>query len=57
MLNLSYDLRSVDEPEEAQRVYDKALSLFRQVHGPSHQATLDAENLKRANCDIDLLGV
>ncbi|WP_340375024.1 FxSxx-COOH system tetratricopeptide repeat protein [Streptomyces sp. SS7] len=57
MLNLSYDLRALDEPEEAQRLYDEALSRFRGFYGASHQATLDAENLKRANCDIDLLGV
>ncbi|MEU4093310.1 FxSxx-COOH system tetratricopeptide repeat protein [Streptomyces sp. NPDC026673] len=57
MVNLSYDLERLGEPGEAQELHDRALALFRTVHGPEHQATLDAENSKRANCDIDLLGV
>ncbi|MFG2683437.1 FxSxx-COOH system tetratricopeptide repeat protein [Streptomyces sp. NPDC048392] len=57
MLNLSYDLQSLGESARAQELYERAVVLFHEVHGPDHQATADAENHKRANCDIDLLGV
>lgn len=57
MVNLSYDLESLGESQKAEELHDRALALFRTVHGPEHQATIDAENSKRANCDIDLLGV
>ncbi|MEU1539744.1 FxSxx-COOH system tetratricopeptide repeat protein [Actinacidiphila glaucinigra] len=57
MVNLSYDLDSLGESQEAEELHDRAVALFRTVHGPEHQATVDAENFKRANCDIDLLGV
>ncbi|MFF0445147.1 FxSxx-COOH system tetratricopeptide repeat protein [Streptomyces sp. NPDC004609] len=56
-LNLSYDLKSLGETARAQEMHAEALASLRRVHGPEHQATLDAENFKRANCDIDLLSI
>ncbi|MFE9644556.1 FxSxx-COOH system tetratricopeptide repeat protein [Streptomyces sp. NPDC006365] len=57
MLNLSYDLKALGEAAEAKEVYDRALASFRQVLAPDHQATRDAVNGIRANCDIDLLSI
>jgi len=57
MLNLSYDLKALGETAEAKEMYDQALASFRRVLGPDHQATKDAVNGIRANCDIDLLSI
>ncbi|WP_221361796.1 FxSxx-COOH system tetratricopeptide repeat protein, partial [Streptomyces beigongshangae] len=57
MLNLSYDLRALGETAEAQEVYERALASCRRALGPDHQATRDAVDGIRANCDIDLLSV
>ncbi|WP_431965023.1 FxSxx-COOH system tetratricopeptide repeat protein [Actinacidiphila sp. bgisy160] len=57
MLNLSYDLKALGQVAAARTLYERALAAIRQVHGPQHPASIDAERNRRANVDIDLLGV
>ncbi|MFF7673797.1 FxSxx-COOH system tetratricopeptide repeat protein [Actinacidiphila glaucinigra] len=57
MLNLSYDLKALGKAAPARTLYERALSAIRQVHGTHHPASVDAERNRRANVDIDLLGV
>ncbi|MFE1800364.1 FxSxx-COOH system tetratricopeptide repeat protein [Streptomyces sp. NPDC059517] len=57
MLNLSYDLKALGETAEAKETYDRVLASFRRELGAEHQATRDAVNGIRANCDIDLLSI
>jgi tetratricopeptide (TPR) repeat protein len=56
-LNLSYDLKALGETAKAKELYDRVLASFRAVLGPNHQATLDAGQSRRANCDIDMLSI
>ncbi|MBT2420240.1 tetratricopeptide repeat protein [Streptomyces sp. ISL-22] len=56
-LNLSYDLKGLAKTVEAKEHYEKALASFRRVLGIDHQATRDAANGIRANCDIDALSI
>ncbi|MGW6459438.1 FxSxx-COOH system tetratricopeptide repeat protein, partial [Streptomyces sp. NPDC055078] len=56
-LNLSHDLRALGRDEESREVYRKALDTYREILGPSHPATLDAEKGLRANADIDLISL
>ncbi|MER7494528.1 FxSxx-COOH system tetratricopeptide repeat protein [Streptomyces pharetrae] len=56
-LNLSYDLKGLGRTLEAKEHYERALASFRRVLGPDHQATRDAANGIRANCDIDALSI
>ncbi|GHH10446.1 FxSxx-COOH system tetratricopeptide repeat protein [Streptomyces lanatus] len=56
-LNLSYDLKGLGQTVEAKEQYERALSSFRRVLGIEHQATRDATNGIRANCDIDALSI
>ncbi|MCX4987875.1 MULTISPECIES: FxSxx-COOH system tetratricopeptide repeat protein [unclassified Streptomyces] len=57
MLNLSHDLKGLGRGAEAQELHERALAAIRAVHGPEHPAAVDAEHFRRANVDIDLLGV
>ena len=57
MLNLSYDLKALGRSAEAKELYEQALASFRRALGADHQATRDAVNGVRANCDIDLLSI
>ncbi|MFF0789318.1 FxSxx-COOH system tetratricopeptide repeat protein [Streptomyces spiralis] len=56
-LNLSYDLKGLGRTVEAKEQYERALASFRRVLGADHQATRDAANGIRANCDIDALSI
>ncbi|MEU6810947.1 FxSxx-COOH system tetratricopeptide repeat protein [Streptomyces sp. NPDC046831] len=56
-LNLSYDLKALRRAEESDRLYAEALGRYRNLLGPAHPATLDAEKGLRANADIDLLSL
>ncbi|MFI9809276.1 FxSxx-COOH system tetratricopeptide repeat protein [Streptomyces sp. NPDC052301] len=56
-LNLSHDLKALRRTEESEQLYAGALERYRDVLGPSHPATLDAEKGLRANADIDLISL
>ncbi|MEO3972563.1 FxSxx-COOH system tetratricopeptide repeat protein [Streptomyces sp. CAU 1734] len=56
-LNLSLDLKALNRTEECRIAYLKAVALHRELLGPDHPATRDAEQGFRANADIDLTSV
>ncbi|WRZ31532.1 FxSxx-COOH system tetratricopeptide repeat protein [Streptomyces phaeochromogenes] len=56
-LNLSYDLKALRRTEESEHLYLATLDQYREVLGPSHPATLNAEKRLRANGDTDLLSL
>ncbi|MFI1014401.1 FxSxx-COOH system tetratricopeptide repeat protein [Streptomyces sp. NPDC020965] len=56
-LNLSHDLKALGRHEESRLLYERALSTYREILGPSHPATRDAERGLRANADVDLISL
>ncbi|MFJ3665835.1 FxSxx-COOH system tetratricopeptide repeat protein [Streptomyces sp. NPDC090106] len=56
-LNLSYDLKALQRTAESEDLYAETLDRYREVLGPSHPATLNAQKRLRANGDTDLLSL
>jgi tetratricopeptide (TPR) repeat protein len=57
MFNLSLDLRSLGHHEEAESYHSAALAGYRRSLGESHPGTLAAAKGRRADCDVDPMGL